>query len=807
MCVLCRDTFSRSDILKRHFQKCSIRRGNPTGASHLSHAQAHLKKSHPGPKAHQTMGPESDLMGMNGMNGMPNDGSMHPFGVVPDGSIADAGSNLTDDQASKASNDLQRMGNPDNRDPRRMNGPATGGSSRSSFDQGYGGGMPSTMSSAMNPAMAFSMPNGQNGHSYSQSYDFASQGNTANLHAQSTEGMSTVSNGRPPMPVYAGPNASQHSTFEWPQMMQSNGQNSFMTPYNNSNLANHQMQIKQEPYNSNLTNPQIQIKQESSNHGLFTGVYPGAPDIPGSDFSNWNIPAPNDPLQQISSQLLNFCLTTNPALSHRSQELRKFLSADNIKHFLEQFSNFQGHFPIIHMPTFRITDSYEGLLLGMICIGAVYSDRMSSVGVREMMELVKMVIESNSQVYGIISRAPTGDYASESIGSSKSEIEQIAAIFMMQVLFTWHGTPLQREKARREFPLVVSLARRAALTQPMTTNPFSVLHQAHVNVDAFVTANFDWNAWVEQEKRSRLLYMIFLLDSALAIFFNIAPSFDALEIRVPLPADDAAWEARTSAECADALGLNGAAVSAQKNPEGNRRRKQPEMHTVLKTLMHHTYDMQPGTTNLFSKFVLVHALHVQLWTAQKQMSQESGQITASLNSGANTPLSQNDWIVRSGDQNGSGAPSATNSGRATPVDSQSLLSNQLLKSVTTAFEKWKKAWDDDISVQYPPGSSTSRRFGFCRDGAHFYWLQKCMLSQKLDWQMPSDQRFTHVIQLLKFSKRWASTDTSKRGEEPGSVSDIDKDFGVANLTLDMAQLFRPVNAKIDSPVQGVHTNI
>ncbi|KAB8301426.1 hypothetical protein EYC80_003294 [Monilinia laxa] len=615
----------------------------------------------------------------------------------------------------------------------------------------------------------------------------------------STEGMSTVSNGRPPMPVYAGANASQHSILDWPHMMQSNGQNNFMTPYNSNHLANQQMQIKQEPYNSNLPNSQMQIKQESSNHGLFTGVYPGASDLPGPDFSNWNIPAPNEPLQQISSQLLNFCLTTHPQLNARSQEIRKFLSADNIKHFLEQFSNFQGHFPIIHMPTFRITDTYEGLLLGMICIGAVYSDRMTSVQVREMMEVVKMVVESNSQVYAVISRASTGDYASESIGSSKSEIEQIAAIFMMQVLFTWHGTPLQREKARREFPLVVSLARRAGLTQPMTSNPFSVLHQNHVNVDAFVAANFDWNAWVEQEKRSRLLYMIFLLDSALVIFFNIAPSFDALEIRLPLPADDAAWEARTSAECADALGLNGPAVSAQKNPEGNRRRKQPEMHTVLKTLMHHSYDMQTGATNLFSKFVLVHALHVQLWTAQKQVSQESGQITASLNSGTNTPLSQNDWVVRSGDQNGSGAPSANNSGRATPVDGQS---HQLLKSVTTAFEKWKKAWDEDITVQYPPGSSYPRRFGFCRDGAHFYWLQKCMLSQKLDWQMPSDQRFTHVIQLLKFAKRWASTDTSKRGEEPGSISDIDKDFGVANLTLDMAQLFRPVNAKIDSPVQG-----
>ncbi|OIW24947.1 hypothetical protein CONLIGDRAFT_673175 [Coniochaeta ligniaria NRRL 30616] len=36
LCTLCRATFSRSDILKRHFKNCSIRRGNPTGASHLS---------------------------------------------------------------------------------------------------------------------------------------------------------------------------------------------------------------------------------------------------------------------------------------------------------------------------------------------------------------------------------------------------------------------------------------------------------------------------------------------------------------------------------------------------------------------------------------------------------------------------------------------------------------------------------------------------------------------------------------------------------------------------------------------------
>jgi hypothetical protein len=43
MCILCRDNFTRSDILKRHFIKCSQRRGNPTNADHLSHARAQRK--------------------------------------------------------------------------------------------------------------------------------------------------------------------------------------------------------------------------------------------------------------------------------------------------------------------------------------------------------------------------------------------------------------------------------------------------------------------------------------------------------------------------------------------------------------------------------------------------------------------------------------------------------------------------------------------------------------------------------------------------------------------------------------------
>lgn len=43
MCVLCRDTFSRSDILKRHFQKCSIRRGYAISASIKTYSNENQK--------------------------------------------------------------------------------------------------------------------------------------------------------------------------------------------------------------------------------------------------------------------------------------------------------------------------------------------------------------------------------------------------------------------------------------------------------------------------------------------------------------------------------------------------------------------------------------------------------------------------------------------------------------------------------------------------------------------------------------------------------------------------------------------
>ncbi|KJK73609.1 hypothetical protein H634G_11118 [Metarhizium anisopliae BRIP 53293] len=108
-CVLCQDTFSRSDILKRHFQKCSIRRGNPDGVSHLSHPQAHAINHARAGKA-GGLDKEDDKNHFHGLNNMPSDCLAYPFDMPP---FSDGIKNETSDKkyASRSAGD-----NPDPND-------------------------------------------------------------------------------------------------------------------------------------------------------------------------------------------------------------------------------------------------------------------------------------------------------------------------------------------------------------------------------------------------------------------------------------------------------------------------------------------------------------------------------------------------------------------------------------------------------------------------------------------------------------------------------------------------------------------
>ncbi|KAI0909317.1 fungal-specific transcription factor domain-containing protein [Ustulina deusta] len=727
MCVLCRDTFSRSDILKRHFQKCSIRRGNPTGASHLSHPQAHVKKQ----QQNAQKANEGDLSHMNGMASMSGDGVVHPFGMVQ---IQDGMGNMANDQNQLSrSSSMSRMDDAANRDRRNMPG-------------GYNGEVPNSMASNINPQLAnFNMPPNQNG-----------------------------------MPMYGASGSNQQSGLDWSQMFQQPGAqptHTYNTTFPSPNIGQNQTAIKTEP----------NLNSERSN-----GT-PGAPSNDGTDrppfISNWEPQiSMQDGCQQLTTQIVNFFYPPGNYISPENNAIHLFFHPENIRFFLESFIHFHIHFSFLHIPTFRIMEAYPGLTAAMCCIGACYSDRVDQGLVREVTTFLNIALERDCN---LVESQPLFKIEN---GKDKVGLEKLQALVLMSSLLIWNGTPIQRETARRVFPVVASIARCSDLLRIQNDSSlYSFLHQPNLDLQKISSQPFDWVAWVEQEKRIRLMHMVYLLDVARGLYFNLDPQFDAFEICIPLPADDAAWEAQSGDECADTLNLFGSDAVKKANPDGSQRSKQPELHLVLRAMLDDSIQIQPGSTNLWGKFILIHAI-----LAQVRRVHMEGDLTEL--SGSTTPLRQNDWVVMGGSDAGNGRHETNNSGRNTPIPGTLPMSPEMYHNFSAALDKWKSYWDMDMAIQFPPSVSNPRRHGFSRDGPHFFWLAKLFLrTPRLTVvQLGPDQRLTQVIQLLKAATAWVETDGASRGEEFGSVGEMNPDYAVSNLTLDMTQFFKPLPAIVES---------
>lgn len=811
MCHLCKDTFSRSDILKRHFQKCSIRRGNPTGANHLAHQRRNTNSNRLSVSSTEPIGlatlpevagqPYSNGNMMNGVQNSPTVNGEHSSYASSVASLSGRSSRANSlihpgPLANDNRHSIAGMSNPTMvsraTDRERILAPSA------AFNNGLSsyGMRPHSMSNPMPPSYAFGgmashLPTAANFQPYVKPEEHPSNGYT---HQP------------PPMqdnraqPTGVGP--------DWSSMFAPNGQDGFMTQ-SQQNAAH--VPVKTE---NGIDGQNFNAASENHNENFFSGLYSN-PSTFGEDsgahhlsgFPNWNLDlAQGDPLQSKADALLTYVFSNRtPSSDDACDEMRRCLTVENIKHFFEQFMSFQGHWPLLHMPTFNLVRANDALVLAIICIGAVYSDKRDLHQVRQMMELATDAVKQSSRVYRVtIGACSEGD---RPLGTLESDIQELQALHMLTMLCVWHGNQSQRAVARQGLGQVVAIARRMDLTNPAPPGhpSYSILHQPGQVLQESLTA-WDWSSWISQERRSRILYTAFLLDAALVMFFNSTPLFDPLEIRLPLPADDAAWDAKTADGCRDALGLNGSSAQLI-NVTGSLRTRQPDMRNAMRSLMGATCSLQARSTNAYSKFILIHALNVQVCKIQRlnllsTSSPASLMGTLSTNSsGPSTPLTQNDWIAQDG---------STSSGVATPPDilpAQNHQAQTMLMSIHLAMSKWKASWDSDITIQYPP-SMIEKRFGFSRDAIHFYYLgQSFMRSTKTsEWTSPPDYRFLQVMTLLKKIKGFVVNENFQGGQGTGSVGDIDDTYGIGDLTLDMKLLFRKIGSN-DSPVLGVRTDM
>ena len=525
--------------------------------------------------------------------------------------------------------------------------------------------------------------------------------------------------------------------------------------------------------------------------GLYSHA-PGYIDSSSPVLDNWPLgQSPSDPLHYLAQTLFIFCFPNPPPLPHHGssensayEKLKLILTGDNLKAFLHEYRHYHSHWPLIHTPTFDPLSANHGLVLAMCCVGAVYSDRLGPADVRWLMELVRMCVLRSSQVYRLVQNP---HQMLDLTQNQSATTEEMQALALLHSLLVWHGSQKQRQLGREEFWALANVTRRVGLLQPFPLdNPNASALHLPGPITGDEVNSWNWTSWIENEKRSRLMGYIFLIDASSTIFFNTQPQFDVHEIRVPLPADDAAWEAKSAEECASALGLRGEASQVM-NESGSRRAKQLGMSEALQVLYTAGQGHFPErATNVFGKFskfddlfcmcriltvapVLIHAIHIQIYNIQRR-------------------------ILRRVSSSGTSTPQSRRGSASNPTSGVSEQAQHLLRSTVSALEFWKTCWDIDLTVQFKPHQ---RRWGFCRDGVHFYYLAQVFLrkSRSEEWAAPADLRCRHVFNLLKQIRSHVASDSAQKGIETGSLTMIGDDYGISDITLNMRSLFTPLEDK------------
>lgn len=403
--------------------------------------------------------------------------------------------------------------------------------------------------------------------------------------------------------------------------------------------------------------------------------------------------------------------------------LEAFLNPFHIQEFTRLFfMNFCSHFPFIHLPTFSLVHVHPGLLLAIICTGAVYAPY---VKIKQLRQIMTVSFEANKAL-GRPAEVPS--------------LEEIQAIILFHIIFTWHGDLHQREMARRTYGTVIDMAQHADLFNSL---PETVFH-------ANDPVSWKWESWIQQETRNRAFYTMYLLDTAFVLWFNDRPLVRQNEVNITLPADDAAWEAEGTDACARLLGAQGEPIAIDADSTGQP--KQLLFQEALKQLLDGTF--KPGTTNAYSKFVLIHALHVCIW-----------------NGGDSIPR----------------------------IPSIDMRLTGFVGRMVRACYNWKKCWDDDVAVQYPAGRP---RVGFCRDGVPFFYLAlKFLVKNRREYGlMPSSDANVRIVAALLRQINEANN-PRKYNPQPipgkeGAAAKIDPNYGVEELTWNMKLLFRPMSQDV-----------
>jgi hypothetical protein len=276
---------------------------------------------------------------------------------------------------------------------------------------------------------------------------------------------------------------------------------------------------------------------------------------------------------------------------------------------------------------------------------------------------------------------------------------------------------------------------------------------------------WSWKSWITHEQRNRCAYTIYLLDTAYVLYYNVPPEIKPHEMTLPLPADDAAWEAEDGATCAGALRVSGPGAEGAADLGVTTNGTQLRFLDAITRFMSPEPSFPPLCTNVYSKFIIIHALHVQLWFHHMHAAQpEAGWMRYWLGSHA----------------------ACDGFFDASSID-----------TLSRAFGKWMDVWYRDSLTQYPDPAS---RVGFSRNGTQYYHLAMLYLCyvdrrQAGYFEAGDENNVKLTLAMLQHGRNAVLDPSALQYGGDAEAPEIDESYGVDDLTYDMKLLFKPIDGR------------
>ncbi|KAF2430919.1 hypothetical protein EJ08DRAFT_660339 [Tothia fuscella] len=284
---------------------------------------------------------------------------------------------------------------------------------------------------------------------------------------------------------------------------------------------------------------------------------------------------------------------------HRDDE-NHLLSLQMMQTYIASYwLHFHPQMPILHKPTFAANTCPKLLLIAMIALGASCLEKSHGYE----------VTQSCSELSHFLAWHLRWEIFMDADFRPPAKLWIFQALLLLEIFEKMYSTRPLHERAHIHHATTLTLMRRGSSligrssidSPPSGSERDGSRHgslNGAVNNSGQFTPDEWWNQWIINEATRRAAFAAFVMDSIHATMFGHSAVMVAHEMRLPLPCDEALWNATSSAEVG----------RVEQSLHSNNIKQANFLDGLKKTL-----NGQPVRTNSFGRTILMAGLLSVSW--------------------------------------------------------------------------------------------------------------------------------------------------------------------------------------------------